>query len=293
MTVLSTPAASAAVEQCRIITRDRARNFYYGLKLLPEPERSALFVIYAWMRTADDLVDDASHPAAETRTRLEALRVATVAACAGQPADDDPIMRALADVATRFDLDVTHFHAMIDGQLADLGQVRYERFDDLRRYCEQVASSVGLACISIWGYQDDRAPRRAVDRGIAFQLTNILRDFAEDFGRGRVYLPREDFDRHGLTPEILNAGSDERIEPFLVEQIDRVESYYRAARDLTTMVTPSCRPTLWAMTEIYQGLLRRMRREPERIVRGPRVRLSALTKSAIALKARWQARADR
>jgi len=275
----------AAFRHCRTITRQRARNFYYGLKLQPEPQRSALYAVYAWMRHADDLADEARDPDT-ARSRIVAFRQATADALTGRSATDDPVMIGLQATAARFALDPEHFHAMLDGQLDDLEVSRYETFDELRTYAYRVASTVGLICISIWGYDEERAPALAIERGLAFQLTNILRDFVEDLDQGRVYLPAEDFQRAGITPATLRDWSDDaRCRAFLIAQIDRAEAAYQASAPLEGMITPDCRPTLWAMTRIYHGLLAKMRNDPARIVAGPRLRLSSLEKGAIAVRA--------
>ncbi len=206
----------------------------------------------------------------------------------------DPVLVGLHEVARRFPLDVELFRAMLEGQLDDLAGRSYRIFDDLREYCERVASSVGLVCISIWGYEGEEAPTLAVERGIAFQLTNILRDVNQDLDSGRVYLPREDFERHGITPETLRAWADPvRCRSFLLEQIDRAEDFYRRSDPLDGMITPACRPTLWTMTRIYHGLLGQMRADPARIIRGRRVRLGALNKGTIVIRARLRARSAR
>ncbi len=283
-----------ALHHCRDITRRRARNFYYGLKLLPEPQRSALYAVYAWMRRADDLTDDPAGNRDGARRRLADFRDATECAILERSCDGDLVLLALCDTAKRFPIKVEHFRSMMDGQFDDLDDRSYDGFDDLHEYCYRVASTVGLICIDIWGYDDPRAPEPALDRGIAFQLTNIIRDFAEDYDRGRVYLPAEDFDRHGLDSSALRRWSDpERGRRFLLEQIDRAESYYESSRGLDRMIDRECLPTLWAMTAIYYRLLCRIRKRPSEVVSGRRVRLSAAEKGAIALKARLRSRGNR
>lgn len=276
---------------CEAITRARARNFYYGLKLTPEPQRSAMYVIYAWMRAADDLADAEGFAAAERVQRIAAFRAATDEALAGRAAGDSPVWSGLAWVARRHDLSARDFHDMLDGQLADVGTNSYESWEDLRAFCYRVASTVGLVCIRIWGFHDQEAPALAIDRGIAFQMTNILRDYREDFDLGRVYLPAAEFRQMDLTPAELRRWS--RPEPcaeFIRAQCDRAEHFYARSARLESMITPSCAPTLWAMTEIYHGLLGRIRADPSAIASDRRVRLSGLRKGWIALRARHMAR---
>jgi phytoene synthase len=285
---------SEAMRCCREITRKRARNFYYGLKLLPEPRRSALYAMYAWMRRADDLADGAAVEADEARRRIAAFRAETERALAGHADVADPILVALGETAARYPIRPEHFGDMLDGQLDDLNGRTYRTFADLREYCGRVASSVGQVCIEIWGYHDDRAPELAVDRGIAFQLTNILRDFAEDYDSGRVYLPLEDFEQADLEPEVLRRWTEsDKCSAFVLRQVERAELFYTRSQPLDHMITASCVPTLWAMTEIYHRLLQRLRAEPGRLALGPPVRLSAAHKGAIAVRARWRARGAR
>jgi phytoene synthase len=284
-------AAAAALAHCRDVTRRCARNFYYGLKLSPEPQRSALYVIYTWMRRADDLVDASDDlPPDDIRSRLREFRAATDAALAGNLNSDDPLWIGLAATARQFQLPADCFHAMLDGQDDDLNRKIYATFDELREYCFRVASTVGLLCIEIWGYTDPRARDMAINRGIAFQLTNILRDFGEDFDASRIYIPTEDFERHGLSAaEVRRWTQPDACQRFMMEQIDRCDGYYRKSAGLEDLITPSCRPTLWAMSSIYRGLLVKMRRNPARVVAPSRLRLSSLHKGLIAFKARWMA----
>jgi len=287
---LSTGHVERAVAHCREVTRLRARNFYYGLKLSPEPQRSALFVVYAWMRLADDIVDGAiNKPGSTLEAELTQFRAQTDAALAGQPSSDEPLWIGLADTAAKFRLPRETFHGMLDGQLDDLRRKEYATFDELRNYCYRVASTVGLLCIEIWGYQNNAARELAIDRGIAFQLTNIIRDYAQDFDAGRVYLPREDFEEFGITaPALRRWEQPAACEAMLRQQMRRAEVFYEQSAELDDLIAPNCRPTLWAMTAIYHGLLRKMQRSPSRIVLSRRMRLSAWHKGAIALRAQWQ-----
>lgn len=295
MTTVVTSRLEEAFRYCRDITRQRARNFYYGLKLSPEPQRSALYTMYAWMRRADDLVDQAAGQpldlSVRSQLRIEAFRAATDAAIAGRPENDDLLWVALAETVHRFGVQVADLHAMLDGQLDDLRVKRYQTFQQLRGYCYNVASTVGLICVHIWGYEDPRARTLAVDRGLAFQLTNILRDFKQDYDTGRVYLPQEDFDRHGLdAAELRQWKNPERCAAFVHEQAERAADHYQRSHELDSLITPCCRPTLWAMTEIYLRLLRKVRAAPHSIVGPKRIRLGALQKGSIALQARRMVR---
>ncbi|MCH8824162.1 MAG: phytoene/squalene synthase family protein [Planctomycetes bacterium] len=280
---------SQALRYCGEITKKRARNFYYGLKLAPQPQRSALFTIYAWMRCADDLVDDASDDSRQCMEQIETFRANTDTALAGNEVDDDdPMWIALADIAQSFDVQPQMLHAMLDGQIDDLAGRQYESFEQLHEYCYRVASSVGLVCISIWGYTDQAAPELAIHRGIAFQLTNILRDYKEDYDVGRIYLPAEDFAAAKLSPQQLRDWSQpDKCRQFIDEQVQRAKSYYDRSKALDQMITPSCRPALWAMTTIYRSLLRKIQRQPAQIIESKRVRLGAWHKGMIAFRAKF------
>ena len=289
MTSTQLMPVSEALRYCGEITKQRARNFYYGLKLAPQPQRSALFTIYAWMRYADDLVDSASDGSKQCLEQIETFRACTDAVLAGnQVQDDDPMWVALADVAQRFDVKPQFLHAMLDGQIDDLAGRQYESFEQLHEYCYRVASSVGLVCISIWGYTDQAAPELAIDRGIAFQLTNILRDYKEDYDVGRIYLPAEDFAAAKLSPQQLRDWSQpDKCRQFIYAQAQRARSYYDRSMPLDQMITPSCRPALWAMTTIYRSLLRKIQQQPAQIIESKRVRLGAWHKGIIAFRAKF------
>ncbi len=294
---------SARLEQarrhCRDVTRDRARNFYYGLRLLPARKRDALYTLYAWMRQADDLVDDGTLCEADARRRLEVFRQWTMEVLNGRALpitdsggeSDSLLWIALSELAEQYTLGQQFFHDMVDGQLSDLDAAQYETWDELVRYCNQVASSVGLLCIEVWGYQDQRARECAVQRGVAFQLTNILRDVQEDNDVGRVYLPAELFQKHGLTTEQLQQWlNPQACRALVLECAERAQRYYNESSALESLISADCRPTLQAMTNIYHGLLERVRRNPSSVARGPRVRLNVLVKLSIAGRALWQKR---
>ncbi len=275
---------------CEEVTRRRARNFYYGLRLTPEPERSAMFIVYAWMRQADDIADATGPDAAERCRRINLFRAATDAAFAGTPVDDSPLWTGFTEVTRRWPVRRQDFHDMLDGQLADIRAVHHESWQDLRTFCYRVASTVGLVCIHIWGFHDAEAPRLAIDRGIAFQLTNVLRDFREDFDGGRVYLPHSEFRALELTPEAVRRWEPaDRCAEFIRAQAERARAHYQSSLLLDTMISRSCEPTLWAMTTIYRGLLEKILADPERVVRERRIRLSAARKAWIAFRARFKA----
>ncbi len=297
------PSLDQAYRHCREVTRLRARNFYYGLKLTPEPKRSSMYAVYAWMRRADDLADAAVGSLDQRRAAIDAFRSRTrmvlragsaslISAAAGSFSPSDELLfRALADTAQRHRLSPQPFFDMLAGQEADLSHREYQSFDELRGFCYDVASTVGLVCIEVWGFNNSAARELALDQGVAFQLTNIIRDFKQDLDQGRCYLPMAELNRAGLTPESLRNWSDPTAcTAFIQAQADRAEQYYQRSRDLLSMISPDCRPTLWAMTEIYHRLLQRIRQDPASIVRLKRVRLSSFAKAAIAFRAQRMSR---
>lgn len=285
-------------EECARITRTRARNFYHGLKLTPEPRRGAIYSIYAWMRAADD---EADTPTAlnERHARLRTYRQLTERVLAGETPGHDwaPFWPAFAATAWSYPIDPAIFRDMLDGLDEDLDHAAYESDDTLSRYCYRVAGTAGLACVWIWGLRDGADPalatQLALRRGQAFQRTNILRDFAQDFdgAPSRVYIPASALAAHGLDAPALRAWRDDaRCSRLIQEQAAIAREHYRASDALVGMVDPACAPTLWAMTRIYSGLLELIEAHPRRVVSDKRIRLSGLEKASIALTAAIKSR---
>ena len=198
---------------------------------------------------------------------------------------------AFAHVVQTYPVRGEHLHAMLDGQLADLEPTTYETFDALYNYCYQVASVVGLVCVSVWG--DDghpSVPQLAEHRGIALQMTNILRDVKEDALRGRVYLPEQDLERFGIDPATLR-GEDGSPPAAFVDlmnfELDRARSYYQKSAGLESHLDASCRATCWAMMRIYRRLMDKIAANPARVLR-QRVSLSPPRKAYLAARATWK-----
>jgi phytoene synthase len=253
---------------CRAIARQQAKNFYYAFVALPRPRRNAICAIYAFMRKADDLADDETVPMAERRAGLNAWLAGWRAASAGGPTSD-PVFVAVRDAVVRFQIPLTLLDELVAGVTMDLDSVHgdapdtYATFDDLYRYCYLVASVVGLVCIRIFGYSDPRAEKLAEETGIAFQLTNILRDVAEDAERNRVYLPLEDLRAHGVGLDSLlkrakGTGPSAAERALLQEIGQRAEKYYRSADALMPLIDKKSRPALGVLVEIYHALLKRI-----------------------------------
>ena len=265
------------------VARRRARNFYYSFVVLPPEKRRALCAVYAFMRYCDDISDGLSAPG-EKRKMLGMWRAQLNAAVAGK-FEGSPILPAFHDTVQAFSIPPDYFHWIIDGAEMDLTVDHYESFDDLYKYCFNVASAVGLVCLQIFGYAEERAKKLAEQCGIAFQLTNILRDIKEDAGMGRIYLPAEDLRRFDYPVEDLRAGVfDARFRKLMSFEAGRAAEYYARARNLLPLVDAASRPALWAMMEIYRRLLKRIvRRQFDVFSDG--IHLSSSEKTAIALRA--------
>jgi phytoene synthase len=222
------------------------------------------FALYAFCRRADDIVDDSADPAA-AGVRLDAFERDLEAALAGGHSAD-PVIRAVVDTVRRFAVPPEYLRDILDGVRMDLAQHSYETFADLEEYCRRVASAVGLAAIHIWGFRTPEAIPASHACGMAFQLTNILRDIPEDLGRGRIYLPREDFAAHGCSPADLAAGrigaEFARLASF---EIDRADAYFKQAQSLDRMLSTDGRLVFRAMHGVYRALLGAVRRGGSRI----------------------------
>jgi phytoene synthase len=276
---------AASFRHCREVTRRRARNFHYAFLLLDAGRRDAVSAIYAFMRHCDDLGDDDSHgDAAARRALLEAWRAQLERTVAGEPASD-PLWPAFRETVARYRIPREYFFEMIEGVLADLEPRDIATEAELDQYCYRVASVAGLSLVHILGFQDEDALRLAARCGIAFQLTNILRDIGEDAARGRVYLPREHRERFGVAPEDLRSAATSPALRRLVEfEAARTRALYNESEPLIEMVNPEGRRALAALIQIYRGLLDRIGRSGWRVLER-RVRLSAWEKSWIALRA--------
>ena len=274
----------AEIEQsyryCRGIARSRAKNFYYSFLLLSPPQRAAMCAIYAFMRQCDDLSDD---PGAN-RAGLDGWAAEMEDALEGR-FSGHAVWPAFHHTARRFGIPHEYFRHMIAGVVSDLDPRRIETFDELYQYCYQVASVVGLTTIHIFGFDTRSALPLAEKCGVAFQLTNILRDIREDATRGRVYLPAEDLRRFGVTEEDLRAGNcNESFLRLMRFETDRARAYYEESRPLLDLIHHRSRRSLWALVSIYSQLLDRIEGSNFDVF-SHRVRLSAMEKSWIVARA--------
>jgi phytoene synthase len=258
---------NTAYSVCRHIARTAAKNFYYGFMLLPGRKRNALCAVYAFMRHADDLSDDPGMSSHERRVKLSAF-LDSYHRAYENPRVDDPVFLALKDAQQHYEIPMELLDQLVAGTGMDVHEdealgagpmVVYPTFSDLYQYCYHVASVVGLVCIRVFGYRQPIAEEYAEQLGVAFQLTNILRDVKEDAAMSRIYLPMEDLDRFGVTPAELGSGVPmEKLRPLLAFEAARARQYYVSAERLLPLVEEVSRPALWAMVEIYRGILDRI-----------------------------------
>jgi 15-cis-phytoene synthase len=267
---------AVAYSVCRSITRSAAKNFYYAFLVLPRAKRQALCAVYAFMRRCDDIADDESLSQYDRRQKLAAWLEAFHLAQSGNPTDE-PVLLALTDTQRRYNIRVGLLDQLAYGTAMDVEggpadekrtsespvpyalSVHYRTFDDLYQYCYRVASVVGLVCIHVFGYRDPAAEPLAERLGLAFQLTNIIRDVKEDAGMGRVYLPEEDLAKFGISLSALESVPDPALfRPLLAMEADRAREYYRAGDELIPLVEEDSQPALWVLMTIYQRLLEKI-----------------------------------
>jgi 15-cis-phytoene synthase len=262
-----------AYSVCRGITRAKAKNFYYAFLVLPQRKRQALCAVYAFMRRCDDIADDPGLSVEERRFKLETWLAALHRAQQGEPTDD-PILLALTDAQRRYTVPAGLLDELAMGTAMDVvdpGEqnqppslspatpgltLQYRTFDELKVYCYRVASVVGLVCIHIFGYRDPAAEPLAEQCGVAFQLTNIIRDVKEDAAMGRVYLPEEDLEKFGLSAaELLAAPDAARFRPLLALEAQRARELYKSGEQLIPFIAEDSQPALWVLINIYRKLL--------------------------------------
>ena len=239
-------------------------SFYYSFLFLPEDKRRAITALYAFCREVDDVVDECSDSAVAAM-KLVWWRKELAAAFHGTP--QHPVARALAELAPRFDLAESKLNEIIDGMQMDLEHKRYPTFDALRLYCHRVAGVVGQLAAGIFGYQDRRTLEYAADLGLAFQLTNIIRDVGEDARRDRIYLPLDEMERYGVSaPEILQARETESFRRLVEFQIERARACYREAFAKLPAADRKAQRAGIIMAAIYQTLLDEIRRDGCRVL---------------------------
>jgi 15-cis-phytoene synthase len=271
-------SAETAYQACEEITRAAALNFYYGIRLLPLHKRRAMCAVYAFARRIDD-IGDGDLPREDKLRLLGDARAGLT--WNGGPPPPDPVLVALRDVHQRLALPVDALGDLIDGVEADVRDTVYESFDDLVGYCRQVAGSIGRLSLAIFGARDlAKAAPLADDLGVAMQLTNILRDVVEDFERGRVYLPREDFARFGIAPDPSAAPGPELRELIRYEAA-LAREWFERGLELLPLLDARSAACVAAMTGIYRRILERIERSPGEVLRG-RISLPPWEKAWVA-----------
>jgi 15-cis-phytoene synthase len=264
------PQLVMAYSVCRGITRTAAKNFYYAFLVLPRRKRQALCAVYAFMRRCDDITDDPTLSLPERRQKLDTWLDALHRAQQGEPTDD-PILLALTDAQRRYSIPAGLLDELAHGTAMDLEDsaeaaswgtpslIQYPTFEDLRIYCYRVASVVGLVCIHVFGYRDPDAEPLAERCGLAFQLTNIIRDVKEDASLGRIYLPEDDLARFGLSAQdLLTTPDPARVRPLLALEADRAREFYASGDELIPFISEDSQPGLWVLVNIYRRLLEKI-----------------------------------
>jgi phytoene synthase len=263
------------------LTRQSGTSFYYAFRVLPARKRRAIYALYSFCRVVDDCVDE---PGGEREEGLRRWAEEVRRCYEGKPATE--LGRDLAEALFQFPIPRGCFEDIIAGCRMDLTTTRYPAFTDLRKYCERVASAVGLAAIEIFEYTDPRTRRYAVELGVALQLTNILRDIASDAARGRIYLPQEDLARFGVSEaELLAAvggGSTPAVRELLAFQVARARAHFDLARDLLPAADRKAMTPAEIMAAVYRTLLDEIVRRGYPLA--GRVTLSRPRKAWIALR---------
>ena len=266
------PQLVMAYSVCKGITRSNAKNFYYAFLVLPRRKREALCAVYAFMRLCDDIADDPKLSLPERRQKLDTWLDALHRAQQGHPTDD-AILLALTDAQRRYAIPAGLLDELAHGTAMDIEEaefpaqrasasgltIQYKTFEELRVYCYRVASVVGLVCIHIFGYRDPAAESLAEQCGLAFQLTNIIRDVKEDASLGRIYLPEEDLEKFNLSAsELLAAPDPLRFRPVLALEADRAREFYASGHALIPYIAEDSQPALWVLVTIYRRLLEKI-----------------------------------
>jgi 15-cis-phytoene synthase len=280
---MSSPTLGAAYERCRRIHAEYGRSYYLATLMLPRWKRPHVHALYGFTRYADELVDDLGSglPPAERAGRLLALRRGLDAALAGAPVAD-PILPAVADTVRRFGITAAELDTFVEAMAMDTSRSAYGTYDELLAYMEGSAAVIGTMMLPILEPADAAAAREpARQLGFAFQLTNFLRDVAEDYGRGRVYLPQQDMARFGVVPAHLAAGrAGPQLRALLRFEAGRARDHYARAQPGIAMLAPSSRPCIRAAVSLYRGILEEIERADFEVLRR-RVRVPRRRRLAI------------
>jgi phytoene synthase len=295
------PAIAASYEHCHRIARAANSNFYPAFYLLPKPKRDALAALYAFMRLIDDVADEGADLAgkqrglARWRAALDQAITGQEQICDGNAAMVSPmsmpgaseVLPALVDTMQRYNMPARYLHDQISGAEMDLTIRSYPTFERLREYCYRVAGTVGLTCTHVFGFREARSLDLAEKLGLAFQLTNVLRDVREDHERGRVYLPEEDLARYGVgTADFARGEATLGVHELLRFEAERARHYYEEGADLIDLIDADSRGALWLLVHTYSALLARIA-AMDFAVFGKRIRLSKAEKMIFMARARF------
>jgi len=283
--ILNAAAVRDSYRYCRKVAKARAKNFYYAFRLLDKTQRDGMCAVYAFMRHCDDLTDNpGGKDKSQISQQIALWRMDMDNSLKGRLADD-PLWPAFCDTVHRYSIPQRFFHEMIDGMLSDIEPRQIETYDELYRYCYQVASVVGMTIIHIFGFDSARALLLAEKSGVAFQLTNILRDVREDADMGRVYLPREDLRRFGVNAEQLRLGMEnDRFRSLMKFEAGRAWACYEESEPLSLLINPKSRRSLWALREVYKRLLERIEKANYAVL-NQRISVPKFTKVMLTLRA--------
>ena len=272
--------------RCVEITKERARNFHFAFTVLPKPRYLGICALYAFSRLADDISDDEPDPRkalANSRQWREGFDRAL-----NGDASAHPILPALADTMSRYKIPPVYMHDLITGTEMDAHRKRYEKWDETYLYCYRVASVIGMMTIHVFGFTDPQAVPLAEKTGIAFQMTNILRDLKEDAGRDRIYLPLEDLRAQGVgEAELLACRDSQNFRKLVKFEVERTRTYYEAGRRLVPMIEKESRDALGSLVGIYQRLLEKIEARDYDVL-SSRVSLSKAEKLKLAAGFAWK-----
>lgn len=267
-------------EYCQNKAAASGSSFYYSFMFLPKPKREAITALYAFCREVDDIADEC-HDLNLARTKLAWWRTEIASLYQGKP--QHPVSQALAPAIGRYDLSEEHFQEIIDGMEMDLDQNRYADFKQLQLYCYRVASVVGILSVAIFGYTNRNTLKYAHDLGLAFQLTNIIRDVGEDARRDRIYLPLDELAQFGVTErDILQGRESDRVQQLLDFQIARASDFYDRALNTLPVEDRKAQRTGLIMTAIYRTLLEEIKADGAQQVLNSRTSLTPLRKLWLA-----------
>lgn len=282
---MNAAAVHNSYRYCRKVAKERAKNFYYAFRLLDKTQRNAMCAIYAFMRHCDDLSDDpATKDKSQISQSIALWRMDLDNSMKGRLAEH-PIWPAFVDTIQRYSIPQRFFHEMIDGIMSDIEPREIETYEELYRYCYQVASVVGMTIIHIFGFNSVRALLLAEKCGVAFQLTNILRDVREDADMGRVYMPREDLRRFGVNAEQFRLGMEnDRFRNLMKFEAGRAWACYEESEPLGELIEKKSRRCLWALREVYTRLLTRIEKSNYAVL-NKRISVSKFTKMVLMVRA--------